>query len=57
MMATVPLGRFATSADIAVATLYPCGRGGGYITGAIIPIDGGKHVSGPSSAYTEEAPV
>jgi NAD(P)-dependent dehydrogenase (short-subunit alcohol dehydrogenase family) len=57
MMATVPLGRFAASADIAAATLYLCGRGGGYITGAIIPVDGGKHIAGPSSAYSEEAPA
>lgn len=57
MMATVPLGRFANSADIAAATLYLCGRGGAYVTGAIIPVDGGKHVAGLASAYSEETPA
>jgi NAD(P)-dependent dehydrogenase (short-subunit alcohol dehydrogenase family) len=55
MMATVPLGRFATGDDIAAAALFLCGRGGAYITGAIVPVDGGKHVAGVSSAYSDEA--
>ncbi|MGD9915174.1 MAG: SDR family oxidoreductase [Rhizobiaceae bacterium] len=40
----VPLGRIGAPTDIAAATLFLCGRGGGYITGAIIPIDGGQSV-------------
>ena len=38
---SVPLGRIGRPDDIAGALLYLCGRGGSYITGAILPIDGG----------------
>ena len=41
----VPLGRIGTPEDIAAATLYLCGRGGSYITGAVLPLDGGIHVN------------
>jgi NAD(P)-dependent dehydrogenase (short-subunit alcohol dehydrogenase family) len=41
----VPLGRIGLTDDIAAATLFICGQGGNYITGAIIPIDGGLHIS------------
>jgi NAD(P)-dependent dehydrogenase (short-subunit alcohol dehydrogenase family) len=40
----VPLGRIGRPDDIAGATLYLCGRGGAYVTGAILPIDGGQSV-------------
>lgn len=40
----VPLGRIGRPDDIAGATLYLCGRAGSYVTGAIIPIDGGQSV-------------
>ncbi len=42
--ANVPLGRIGNAADIAAATLYLCGTGGAYISGAILPIDGGMSV-------------
>jgi len=41
----VPLGRIGMPDDIAGATLYLCGRGGAYITGAILPLDGGIHIN------------
>lgn len=41
---SVPLGRIGTPQDIAGATLYLCGLAGAYVTGAILPIDGGIHV-------------
>ena len=41
----VPLGRIGCANDIMAATLFICGKGGNYITGAIIPIDGGIHIS------------
>jgi NAD(P)-dependent dehydrogenase (short-subunit alcohol dehydrogenase family) len=41
----VPLGRIGSAKDIAAATLFICGQGGNYITGAIIPVDGGLHIS------------
>ena len=41
----VPLGRIGSPDDIAGATLYLCGKGGSYITGAVLPLDGGIHVN------------
>lgn len=40
----VPLGRVGLPDDIAGATLYLCSRAGSYVTGAILPIDGGQSV-------------
>ena len=42
--AGVPLGRIGGPDDVAGATLYLCSRAGSYITGAILPIDGGLSV-------------
>jgi len=45
---SVPLGRVGNADDIAAAALYLCGRGGSYLTGAILPLDGGIHtMTGP----------
>lgn len=41
----VPLGRIGSPEDIAGATLFLCGRGGAYVTGAVLPLDGGIHVN------------
>ena len=44
----IPLGRLGREEDIASAVLFLCGRGGAYVTGAILPIDGGVGVeTGP----------
>jgi NAD(P)-dependent dehydrogenase (short-subunit alcohol dehydrogenase family) len=44
----IPLGRLGKPEDIASAVLFLCGRGGAYVTGAILPVDGGVGVeSGP----------
>lgn len=40
----VPLGRIGAPDDIAGAALYLCSRAGSYVTGAILPIDGGESV-------------
>lgn len=40
----VPIGRIGRPDDIAGATLFLCGRAGSYVTGAILPIDGGQSV-------------
>ncbi|WMS41196.1 SDR family oxidoreductase [Acuticoccus sp. MNP-M23] len=46
--AQVPLGRVGAPDDIAAALLYLCGRGGSYVTGAILPVSGGINVeTGP----------
>ena len=42
--AGVPLGRIGGPDDVAGATIYLCSRAGSYITGAILPIDGGLSV-------------
>lgn len=39
----VPLGRIGAPDDIAAAALYLCGKGGAYVTGCILPLDGGLH--------------
>ena len=45
----VPLGRVGQPDDIAACMQFLCGRGGAYITGAIIPVSGGINVmTGPS---------
>lgn len=40
----VPIGRIGAPDDIAGATLYLCSRAGSYVTGAILPLDGGQSV-------------
>ena len=42
--AGVPLGRIGSPDDIAGAALFLCGKGGAYVTGCILPLDGGIHV-------------
>ncbi|MCF6273596.1 MAG: SDR family oxidoreductase [Rhodobacteraceae bacterium] len=49
--ANVPLGRIGNQADIAAATLYLCGKGGSYISGAILPVDGGMSVENHVSLF------
>jgi NAD(P)-dependent dehydrogenase (short-subunit alcohol dehydrogenase family) len=39
----VPLGRLGKADDVAGLILCLCGTGGAYITGAIIPLDGGMN--------------
>ncbi|MEO0327423.1 MAG: SDR family oxidoreductase [Pseudomonadota bacterium] len=41
----VPLGRIGTAEDIAGATLYLCGKGGAYVTGVVLSLDGGIHLN------------
>jgi NAD(P)-dependent dehydrogenase (short-subunit alcohol dehydrogenase family) len=45
----VPLKRVGRDEDIGGCMLFLCGRGGAYVTGAIIPVSGGINVmSGPN---------
>lgn len=37
----IPMGRFGSAEDCAGAVLFLCGKGGSYITGADIAVDGG----------------
>jgi 3-oxoacyl-[acyl-carrier protein] reductase len=41
IMGQVPLGRYGTTEEVAAAVLWLTGDGGGYVTGAVIPVDGG----------------
>ena len=49
----IPLGRIGIPDDISSTTLWICGPGGNYITGAIIPIDGGIHISTGPELFSE----
>ena len=41
ILAAVPLGRFAEAEEVAGVVEFLAGDAGGYITGAVIPVDGG----------------
>jgi NAD(P)-dependent dehydrogenase (short-subunit alcohol dehydrogenase family) len=49
----VPIGRIGRPDDIAGATLYLCSRAGSYVTGAILPIDGGQSVQHGMKLFKE----
>lgn len=49
----VPIGRIGSPDDIAGATLYLCSRAGAYVTGAILPLDGGQSVQHGVSLFKE----
>jgi len=41
IMAAVPLGRYASAAEVASTVAFLAGPDAAYITGAVIPVDGG----------------
>jgi NAD(P)-dependent dehydrogenase (short-subunit alcohol dehydrogenase family) len=41
VVAQVPLGRIGTPEDVAGTTIFLASRAGAYLTGAVIPVDGG----------------
>jgi 3-oxoacyl-[acyl-carrier protein] reductase len=44
VLSTVPLGRFCTPADIAAMVAFLAADEASYITGAVLPVDGGRSV-------------
>ncbi|MFC4452578.1 SDR family oxidoreductase [Deinococcus sonorensis] len=48
---TVPLGRFGVPQDIANAALFLVSDAASYITGAILPVDGGQNMLGGAPQY------
>jgi 3-oxoacyl-[acyl-carrier protein] reductase len=46
MMATIPLGRAGTDADIAHAVLYLASEGAAYVTGHVLDVNGGMFMGG-----------
>jgi len=46
---SVPLGREGTKEDIAQVALFLSSSAAGYITGTVIPVDGGWSLGGVSS--------
>jgi 3-oxoacyl-[acyl-carrier protein] reductase len=41
ILGVVPLGRYASAAEVAGAVAFLAGEDGAYVTGAVIPVDGG----------------
>jgi len=41
ILASVPLGRYASAPEVAAAVAFLAGDEAGYITGAVLPVDGG----------------
>ena len=41
LLKAVPLGRYGTADEVAAAVEFLAGPAGGYITGAVLPVDGG----------------
>lgn len=41
-LSTIPFGRFATPDDIGLAAVYLCSDAAAFITGAILPVNGGR---------------
>lgn len=50
----VPLGRVGEPEDVAGAVQFLCGRGGSYLSGAILPLSGGMQSAAPSNLFGED---
>jgi NAD(P)-dependent dehydrogenase (short-subunit alcohol dehydrogenase family) len=52
----IALNRLGRAEDIAGAMLFLCGRGGAYVTGAIVPVDGGVGVEPGPDLWGTDSP-
>ena len=43
---SIPIGRIGTPEDVAGTVIFLCSRAGAYLTGAVIPVDGGSSTHG-----------
>ena len=41
MLANIPMGRLVNESDMAGAAIYLASKAGAYLTGVVIPVDGG----------------
>ena len=56
IVARVPLGRLGTSRDVGTAVALLCSSGAAYITGTVLPVDGGwMAFGGYGDASSDEA--
>ena len=52
--AVVPMGRIGCEDDLAGTVLFLTGRGGAYVSGAIVPLDGGISARAPLHMFRED---
>ena len=51
VVAGVPLGRLGTVDDIGAAVVWLCSEAASYVTGAVVPVDGGANLLGAGALY------
>ena len=51
----LPLARWGTALDIGEAVAFLCSPRGAFITGAALPVDGGRHLVGTMQAASRHA--
>lgn len=51
VVAGVPLGRLGTVDDIGAAVVWLCSEAASYVTGAVVPVDGGVNLLGAGALY------
>lgn len=52
---SLPLARWGTALDIEEAVAFLCSPRGAFITGAALPVDGGRHLVGTMQAASRHA--
>jgi citronellol/citronellal dehydrogenase len=53
----IPLKRFATESEVAGAIIYLLSPAASYVTGTLIPVDGGSSLRGHTSSLEEYGPI